>query len=201
MKILFTGGSSFTGFWFIQELADAGHEITTVFRKRPEEYSDAVRCRRVALAAKYSRPIYNCSFGDVKFLTLIAEGGWNLLGHHAADVTNYKSLDFDAVAALNNNTHNLLHVLTALKGVGCYRVLLTGSIFEGGEGTGSDGLPDVSAYGLSKALTARMFRYFCARGCWPWQIRNSEPLWPPRRLSVHQLCHKELAERHRTDLL
>jgi UDP-glucose 4-epimerase len=163
MKILFTGGSSFTGSWFIQELADVGHEITAIFRKRPEEYPDVVRRRRVALASKYCRPIYNCSFGDVRFLTLIAEGGWNLLGHHGADVTNYKSLDFDAVAARSNNTYNLLHVLTALKGEGCHRVLLTGSIFEAGEGAGLDGLPDVSAYGLSKALTARMFQYYCAR--------------------------------------
>ena len=163
MKILFTGGSSFTGCWFIQELAAAGHEVTAVFRKSPEEYSEAVRRRRVVLASKCSRPIYNCSFGDVRFLALIAEGGWNLLSHHGAEVTNYKSPDFDAVAALSNNTHNLLHILNALRDVGCCRVLLTGSVFEAGEGAGSEGLPDVSAYGLSKALTARMFRYYCAR--------------------------------------
>jgi UDP-glucose 4-epimerase len=163
MKILFTGGSSFTGFWFIQELAAAGHEITAVFRKRPEEYSDAIRRRRVALASKCSRPIYNCSFGDVRFLALIAEGGWNLLGHHAADVTNYKSPDFDAVAAVTNNTYNLPHVFDVLIEVGCRRVLLTGSVFEAGEGGGSEGLPDVSPYGLSKALTSHMFRYYCAR--------------------------------------
>ena len=163
MKILFTGGSSFTGCWFIQELAAAGHEVTAVFRKSPEEYSEAVRRRRIVLASKCSRPIYNCSFGDVRFLTLIAEGGWDLLSHHGADVTNYKSPDFNAVAALSNNTHNLQHVLNALKDVGCCRVLLTGSVFEAGEGAGSDGLPDVSAYGLSKALTARMFRFYCAR--------------------------------------
>ena len=32
MKILFTGGSSFTGSWFIRELAAAGHEVTAIFR-------------------------------------------------------------------------------------------------------------------------------------------------------------------------
>ena len=32
MKILFTGGSSFTGSWFIRELAAAGHQVTAVFR-------------------------------------------------------------------------------------------------------------------------------------------------------------------------
>ena len=96
------------------------------------------------------------------------------------DVTNYKSPDFNAVAALSNNTHNLQHVLNALKDVGCCRVLLTGSVFEAGEGAGSAGLPDVSAYGLSKALTARMFRFYCERAWyWPRQIRNSQSLWPP----------------------
>jgi UDP-glucose 4-epimerase len=163
MKILFTGGSSFTGSWFIRELAAAGNEITAIFRKRPEEYTDAVRRQRVALASRVCRPVHGCSFGDERFLALIAEGGWDLLCHHGADVTNSKSPDFDAVAALGNNTHNLPAVLGALGAAGGRRLLLTGSVFEGGEGSGSQGLPDFSPYGLSKALTAQMFRFFCAR--------------------------------------
>ena len=35
MKILFTGGSSFTGYWFVRELAAAGHDVTAVFRGKP----------------------------------------------------------------------------------------------------------------------------------------------------------------------
>jgi UDP-glucose 4-epimerase len=163
MKILLTGGSSFTGFWFIRELAAAGHDVTAVFRKRAEEYSDEVRRQRVAIASKASRPVHGCSFGDAKFLALIGEGGWDLLCHHGADVTNYKSPDFDAVAALQSNTQNLSAVLEALVAADCRRLLLTGSVFEGGEGAGSEGLPDFSPYGLSKALTVQMFRYYCAR--------------------------------------
>ena len=163
MKILFTGGSSFTGFWFIRELAAAGHTVTAVFRKRAEEYADAVRRQRVVLASAACRPVYGCGFGDERFLALIREGGWDLLGHHGAEVTNYKSPDFDAIAALGNNAHNLPAVLTALGAAGCRRLLLTGSVFEGGEGAGSQGLPDFSPYGLSKALTAQMFRFSCAR--------------------------------------
>ena len=163
MKVLFTGGSSFTGFWFIRELAAAGHEVTAIFRKRPEDYSELVRCQRVTLASEASRPIYGCSFGDEQFLALIAEGGWDLLCHHGADVTNYKSPDFDAVAALRNNTYNLPSVLDAIRNVGCRRLLLTGSVFESGEGAGSQGLPDFSPYGLSKTLTARMFGFYCQR--------------------------------------
>src|SRR5690606_13203848 len=40
------------------------------------------------------------------------------------------------------------------------RVLVTGSVFEPGEGAGSDGLPAFSPYGLSKALTAQCFEYY-----------------------------------------
>jgi UDP-glucose 4-epimerase len=161
MKILFTGGSSFTGTWFIRELAASGHAVTAIFRKHVEEYADDVRRQRVMLASRVSRPILGCSFGDESFLDLIGEGGWDLLCHHAADVTNYKSPDFDAIGAVRNNTNNLLAVLRALKAVGCGKVLLSGSLFEGGEGAGSQGLPDFSPYGLSKSLTAQMFRYYC----------------------------------------
>jgi UDP-glucose 4-epimerase len=163
MKILFTGGSSFTGMWFVRELAAAGHEVTAVFRRPAGEYADAVRRRRVARAIEVCRPAHGCSFGDERFLALIGEGGWELLCHHAAEVTNYKSPDFDAIAALANNTRNLPAVLAALKAAGCRRVLLSGSAFEGGEGAGSQGLPDFSPYGLSKALTAQVFRFECAR--------------------------------------
>ena len=161
MKILLTGGSSFTGYWFIKELAAAGHEVTAVFRKRAEEYSDAVRRERVRLASEVCRPVHGCSFGDEAFLSLIGEGGWDLICHHAADVTHYKSLDFDPVRAVANNTYNIRDVLSALNDSGRGRIQLTGTVFEGGEGAGSQGLPDFSPYALSKAMTARAFRYYC----------------------------------------
>ena len=163
MKILFTGGSSFTGSWFVRALAEAGHEVTATFRRRPEEYPDPIRRERVARAAAATRPVYGCAFGDPAFLELLGAGGFDLLGHHAAEVTDYKSPDFDAAAALASNTRNLPAVLAALTAGGGRRVLITGSVFEGGEGAGSQGRPDFSPYGLSKALTARAFGYYCGR--------------------------------------
>jgi nucleoside-diphosphate-sugar epimerase len=163
MKILMTGGSSFTGLWLIRELAAAGHDVTAVFRRPIEEYNEPLRRRRVELAAEVCRPVQGCRFGDERFLALLGEGLWDLLCHHAADVTNYKSPDFDTVGAVANNTHNLAAVLDALKKAGGHKVLLTGSAFEGGEGAGSQGLPHFSPYGLSKALTAAVFRYACER--------------------------------------
>jgi UDP-glucose 4-epimerase len=161
MKILFTGGSSFTGFWIIRELVASGHTVAALFRHQPQDYSDEIRRKRVMLTSKICRPIYGCSFGDSSFLSVIREGGWELFCHHAADVTQYKSPDFDTIGAVRNNTYNLAAVLQTLRSIGCGRVLLTGSVFEGGEGSGSQGLPVFSPYGLSKALTAEMFRYYC----------------------------------------
>jgi nucleoside-diphosphate-sugar epimerase len=163
MRVLFTGGSSFTGTWFIRQLAAAGHQVTATFRRPPDEYPDDLRRRRVALAAACCQAEHGVSFGDARFLALAREGAWDLLAHHAADVTNYKSPDFDVAGALRDNTRGLPAVLEALATGGCRRVLLTGSVFEGGEGAGSQGLPDFSPYGLSKALTAQAFRYYCGR--------------------------------------
>ncbi len=161
MKILFTGGSSFTGYWFIRELSGAGHEVTATFRRSPDEYPDGLRRRRVSLAASLCRPVFGVSFGDDRFLSLVDEGGWDLLAHHAAEVTNYKSPDFDVVAALRNNTRDLRRVLELLMSGGCRRILLSGSVFESGEGAGSEGLPAFSPYGVSKGLTFEVFRYQC----------------------------------------
>lgn len=162
MKILFTGASSFTGHAFVRELAAAGCEVTATFRQAPESCGDELRRKRIVSAAEACRPVYGVSFGDERFLEL-ARQGFDVLAHHAADVTNYKSPDFDTVEALRNNTRNLGAVLAALRAGGCSRVLLTGSVFEGGEGAGSQGLPDFSPYGLSKALTAQTFRYYSER--------------------------------------
>ena len=163
MRILFTGGSSFTGFWFIRELARAGHEVVATFRRRPEQYPDDVRRRRVSLALESCRAVFGCSFGDAEFVRLAGGERWDLLCHHAAEVTDYKSPGFDAVGALQNNARNVVAVLEALRAAGSARVLLTGSVFENDEGAGSEGLPAFSPYGLSKALTYQAFRYYAAR--------------------------------------
>lgn len=164
MKILFTGASSFTGCWMARQLAVAGHQVTATFRRKPAEYDEGLRRQRAELVLDSCRPVYGCSFGDDAFLSVIREAGpWDLLCHHAADVTNYKSPDFDVVAAVGNNAHRLTAVLEALGAAGCRRVLLTGTVFENNEGAGSEGLPAFSPYGLSKGLTFEVFRHYVGR--------------------------------------
>ena len=160
MKIIFTGGSSFTGYWFVKELASAGHEISVLFRRKPDDYPDELRRQRVAGLVDICQPIFGVSFGDDRFLQIIKDGSWDLLCHHAAEVTDYKSASFNVAAAVEHNTHRLPLVLDLLKDAGCGKVLLTGSVFENDEGAGSGPLEAFSPYGLSKGLTWQTFRYF-----------------------------------------
>jgi nucleoside-diphosphate-sugar epimerase len=163
VRILFTGASSFTGFWFVRELARAGHEVWATFRKGPDEY-EGIRQIRVRELQEVCRPLHGCCFGSSGFLDQIAgQQQWDLLCHHAAEVSDYKSPDFDVAAAVAANSANLAAVLEALQSRGCQKVVLTGSVFEQNEGAGSDGLPAFSPYGLSKGLTAEIFRYYTAR--------------------------------------
>src|SRR5262249_9516191 len=136
--------------------------VVATFRKRPEQYPGEVRCQRAALALEACKGVFGCSFGDAAFLELAAKG-CDVLCHHGADVTNYKSPAFDALGALQNNARNVGGVMDALRAAGGARILLTGSVFENDEGAGSEGLPAFSPYGLSKGLTYQVFRYYAGR--------------------------------------
>jgi UDP-glucose 4-epimerase len=158
MKILFTGAGSFTGYWIVKELAEAGHEVTMIFREKVGDHEGLVG-KRDELVSKFGAYKEEVTFGDEKFLALIKESKWDLLCHHAADTRNYKSPDFDVETAVENNTHNLSEITDALKEQGCEHIVLTGSFFEQDEGEGKtpEDMRDFSAYGKSKRLTWEHF--------------------------------------------
>lgn len=160
MKILLTGASSFTGYWFVKELANKGHQVTAIFRKPFEEYRE-IRRKRIDNLLPYCETVFNCEFGSQKFLEVIDNvPSWDRFCHHAADVTNYKSPQFNISQALANNTHNLPTVLEKLQSKQCQRIILTGSVFEQNEGFGEDSSRAFSPYGLSKGFTAQVFEYY-----------------------------------------
>ncbi|MEO0529849.1 MAG: NAD(P)-dependent oxidoreductase [Planctomycetota bacterium] len=162
MKILLTGASSFTGCWFATTLAEAGHEVVATFTANSAgDYEDALRKRRVKTALPCCEPLWNTRFGDEQFVDAIRTGGFDLIACHGAYVTDYRSDDFDFAKAVAANTHNLPKVVEAIATAGDAPVLVTGTVFEGGEGAGGQGLPHFSPYGLSKSLTAQAFRHYC----------------------------------------
>jgi UDP-glucose 4-epimerase len=162
VKILLTGASSFTGYWFASTLAKAGHEVTATFRGAPGSYSEE-RKKRVALLQEQIEAVWNASFGDHRFVELARGRDWDLLCHHGADTTNYRSPDFDCVAATGHNCRSLRGTLNALAEKRCTKVIVTGSVFEPFEGVGDCEQRAFSPYGLSKHFTFELFRYECRR--------------------------------------
>lgn len=162
MKLLLTGVSSFTGSWFADALASAGHEVVAPLRGTLAGY-DAARQQRVRRLGSRVRLVESAPFGSEAFLRLLAEAGpFDGLCHHGAEVANYRSPDFDVAAALQNNTAGLRGVLAALRAANSRAfVVLTGSVFENDEGRGDEPLRAFSPYGLSKGLTWQTFRYQC----------------------------------------
>lgn len=163
MRILLTGASSFTGFWFARELAEAGHAVTATFtRLDTGSYAEGVRARRVAEALRFVEPVFGVWFGDDKFMGLVEETPFDAICVHGADVTDYKSPDFDVCRAVASNTRCAAKLFSTVADSSC-QVVLTGSVFEGGEGAGSEGVPHFSPYGLSKAITHQVFDFYAAR--------------------------------------
>jgi nucleoside-diphosphate-sugar epimerase len=160
MRILFTGASSFTGYWFVRELAAAGHEIVAACRG--DGRYEGLRAERVRMVRELCETRYGCAFGNDNFLTL-AKTGFDVLCHHGAEVGDYRSPDFDPYRAAAANLHHLPEVLRTLKDGGCGRLVLTGSVFEANEGAGSAPLRAFSPYGLSKTLTAEAARFYAER--------------------------------------
>lgn len=161
MRILFTGSSSFTGYWFVKRLAERGHEVVATLRSPVESYQ-GVRGERVRRLAPVATLVSGIAFGSTAMVDLIRQGGpWDLMAHHGADVTDYKSPDFDPVRALQSNSHRIAEVVAVLKEQGCNHLLLTGSLFEQREGRERG--PAFSPYGLSKGLTSDLFDYYAHR--------------------------------------
>ena len=163
MNILFTGASSFSGYWMVYALRKAGHRVVAPLRGQAGGYADA-KARRVAMLPGICAPRFGINFGDDAFLKLIeADGPFDVLCHHAAEVRDYKSPDFDALAATASNVRNLVPVLRKLRENHCRRMILTGSVFEQNEGVGPEPRRAFSPYGLSKGLTSEFVKHYAER--------------------------------------
>ena len=156
MRILLTGGSSFTGLWFARGLAAKGH--TVVAPLRGSDYS-GLRGSRVAELRRVAEVVLDCPFGSPRFLELAGNGSWDLLCQHAAQTGDYRNPEFDVTGAVTANTTNLPAVLKTMISRGLTGVVLTGSAFEQDEGAGDTPLRAFSPYGLSKGLTWQYYRF------------------------------------------
>jgi nucleoside-diphosphate-sugar epimerase len=161
VKILLTGASSFTGYWFAEALAAAGHHVVAPLRGARDSVADHERSERLRRLADKVELIPECAFGTPAFLEVASSESFDLLCHHGAEVGDYRNPDYDIAAAVAKNTLSLGAVLKTMSERGIKGVVLTGSYFEYEEGAGSQPLLAFSPYGVSKGLTAQIVRHRC----------------------------------------
>ena len=169
MRIVLTGASSFTGYWFARALVECGHEVVATLSSPddPEAYA-GMRATRVVKLKAIAQTQFAAPFGSDAFLdTLRRIGPFDALCHHWAEVRGYREPNFDAIAALAANTQRLTDVLRAMKDAGCGAMVLTGSVFEQNEGIGNEPMRAFSPYGLSKGLTGALCAFYCEREAMP----------------------------------
>jgi UDP-glucose 4-epimerase len=157
VKILFTGASSFTGFWFVNQLAAQGAQVTAALRGAA--YA-GVRAERVRLLAPSAEIVADCAFGSERFLSLIGARAFDVLCHHGAQARDYRSADFDALGAAAANTFNIRATLALFAARGGKALVATGSVFEPEEGAGPEPRRAFSPYGMSKGLTWQIVNYW-----------------------------------------
>jgi nucleoside-diphosphate-sugar epimerase len=153
MRVLLTGASSFTGMWFAEALAAAGHEVAAA--ARGGRYADPLRQARMDRVRAVAQVVEDAPFGSHGFIDLVRDGGFDAIGLHGAEVGDYKSPDYDLEAAVAANTLNAETVFAAAGGA---RVVLTGTVFEPGEGQGTEPLVSFSPYGTAKARTGERLK-------------------------------------------
>lgn len=162
-RVLFTGGSSFTGAWFARALAAAGFEVVLLGRRRAALRDRDAQARLEALVPGLRR-IDGVPFGCRSMLRwLEREAPFDLLCLHGATVGDHRAHSFDAIAATAADTQALDQVLELMCARGLGAVLHTGSLFEADEGCGERPLRAFSPYGLAKTLTWHVVRHACER--------------------------------------
>lgn len=146
MRILITGPTSFSGAFFIEALAKAGHEVVTTFTQSVDVYT-GVRKQRADKAAAHATVHEGVSFGDAQFLELVQSESFDVFCHHGAWTKDYNSMAYDFESAFANNTRSMRQVCEALANNGCSKIIVSGSIFEEGDEL-------FSPHGLVKQMTA-----------------------------------------------
>ncbi len=152
LRVLLTGASSFSGYWFARELAERGHHVVAPLRRAESEY-EGIRVKRIEMLAGLADVVYSAPAGSERLLECItSQDRLDVLCVHHAVVGDYRSADFDVAAAIAAATDDARKITEAVTSKGATVALLTRSVFEAGQGV-SDDPRAIGLYAVAKSAT------------------------------------------------
>lgn len=160
LRILLTGATSLTGFWFARQLKDSGHTVKCLMtRNSAADYTGLKSAIRFSHLQAEFPLLYNAAFGTEAFQQILEAEEFDLLCLHGSHIPEYKSQSFNIAESLFHNLHNINDVFAILQRKK-NRILLTGTLFEPNEGLDGKPAEAGSPYGLAKGLITQAFRYY-----------------------------------------
>ncbi|MGF1474912.1 MAG: NAD-dependent epimerase/dehydratase family protein [Geminicoccaceae bacterium] len=179
MRVLLTGASSFTGCWFARALIEREAEVTALLAG-PRNDGRADRDVRLATLPAEVGLIDRAPFGTPAFLNAITRlGPFETACLHGSQVGDHRSRHFDVEAAVEANTLNADTVMARLADSGCRRMIVTGSVFEAGEGVGDGTDRSIGGYGEAKSRSSlRLIDAATARGLDAIKFTIANPFGP-----------------------
>lgn len=152
LRILLTGASSFSGYWFARRLAARGHDVVAPLPRAESEY-EGIRRQRVEMLAESAEVVFGAPVGSDRLLECIAvQERLDVLCVHHAVVGDYRSAEFDVAAAVRSATDGAAGIVEAVAAKKGSVAMLTRSVFEAGQGV-SDDPRAIGLYAVAKSAT------------------------------------------------
>src|ERR1700726_4315062 len=79
MKVLLTGASSFTGYWFAHELHRVGRHVVAPLRGAVSDYQNGPRAERVRRLSSMAEVVEAAPFGSDRFMEVVKGAEFDVL--------------------------------------------------------------------------------------------------------------------------
>ena len=159
MKILFTGGSSFTGYHFISELSkNKKYKIFCSLQKKINTYK-GIRYERIKLLSKIKNIVLleQINFGDKKFIKILKKNNFKVICLHHSHTKNYNSdKNFNLKKSINRNLFNIDKVFRNLNKKTL--LVVSNTVFQDIK---LKKYKAVNNYGVSKTIFYNEIKKFC----------------------------------------
>ena len=163
-SIIFTGGSSFTGYHFIKQLNQNKIKAIVLFsfsRKDVNKFNKN-KIKRINYVIKNNTCFFECIYGSKKFLNILNKFDQiDIFCHHFAYTKDYNNNNFKFAESIKVNTNNIDKVISILKQKKLKKLIYSGSYFEPNYYKKFNG--NLNLYGLSKYLTSRILEIICKK--------------------------------------